>query len=98
MATTPITRTSGGYALPARQPVSHHGTSPATTPGATTRNSALPATARTLPIEPISLRSSPTAVANHDPGSFGGPLAFPALKVPALCQRRMVLKSGDAAV
>src|SRR5215472_15222792 len=45
VTTPPMTRTGTGMATPARQPVSHQGTSPATTPGAITRKPALPATA-----------------------------------------------------
>src|SRR5690348_634920 len=55
--TTPATRTGTGHELPACQPVSHHGTSPATTPGATTRNTTLPATAVSFRIGPPSPQS-----------------------------------------
>src|SRR5262249_18094178 len=41
----PMPRTGPGTAAPACQPVSHQGTSPATTPGAITRKPALPAMA-----------------------------------------------------
>src|SRR5262245_25738185 len=41
----PATRTGTGHSAPCCQPVSHQGTSPATTPGAMTRKPALPAMA-----------------------------------------------------
>jgi len=51
-STAPATRTGAGYGLPVRQPVSHQGTSPVTTPGAITRNTAVPAAAVILRIGP----------------------------------------------
>src|SRR5262249_40751059 len=45
ISTPPANRTGTGHAAPCCQPVSHQGTSPATTPGATTRKPALPAMA-----------------------------------------------------
>ena len=45
VSTQPVTWTGAGQAVPACQPVSHHGTTPATTLGAITRKAALPATA-----------------------------------------------------
>jgi hypothetical protein len=47
-STAPVTRTRTGYVLPACQPVSHQGIGPATTPGAITRNTAVPAAALIL--------------------------------------------------
>src|SRR6516165_2583487 len=45
ISSPPATRTGTGHPPPCCQPVSHQGTSPATTPGATTRKPALPAMA-----------------------------------------------------
>ena len=67
ISTPPVTWTGTGQAAPACQPVSHHGTRPATTPGASTRKAALPATAAFVRIGAC---PQPFARRHHAP--FGG--------------------------
>src|SRR5439155_2252626 len=90
-------RTSTGQDLPACQPVSHHGTSPATTPGATTRNTTLPVTAVSFRIGPPAKSLSRTRLRSQrhahqrDPGLLSLSMA---LRVPGGRQGRGQNLSG----